>query len=226
MNTPDLTLYYVVHRRMRESSRQLAAALATLDESDRRERGRQLVRWYGGFEGELHVHHTVEDNIFFPALFEKVPSLRGYLDRIEDEHVHLNELLISTGASLVEIANPMTSFADAVGSAVKLAAELEALLETHLDFEDAEVLPLFTRHMDGDEYKALDDKAMGKPEIGQLKFTVPWIMAGVSADEQRHLFEGAPFMMKVVWLATRRGYGRLEHAALGSVPTVELAVAS
>ena len=106
-------------------------------------------------------------------------------------------------------------FADAVTEAVERAAELEALMDGHLDFEDAEILPLFTRHMDAADYDEVEGRALASPKLGQLKFTVPWMMANANPDEQRHLLDAAPFMMKVLWVATRRGYERLATAALG-----------
>ena len=79
-------------------------------------------------------------------------------------------------------------------------------MDGHLDFEDAEILPLFTRHMDAADYDEVEGRALASPKLGQLKFTVPWMMANANADEQRHLLDAAPFMMKVLWVATRRGY--------------------
>lgn len=227
MNTPDLTTYHLVHRAIRQSTSRLTAALSGLVEDERRERGRQLARWYSGFEAELHMHHTVEDDFFFPALFVHVPALRGYLDRIDDEHHYLSELIVETRTAILEISNPMTPFADAIAGAVGRAIDLEELMQGHLDFEDAEILPLFARHMDAAEYNEIEGKAMANPNIGELKFTVPWMMANANADEQRQLLDNAPFMMKVLWLATRRGYERLTTAAFGQeVSAGELAVAS
>lgn len=225
MNTPDLTTYHLVHRAIRQSTVRLTAAVSSVVEDERRDRGRQLARWYAGFEGELHLHHTVEDDFFLPALFAHVPALRGYLDRIDDEHHYLSELIVETRTAISAISNPMVPFADAVAGAAAKAGELEALMEGHLDFEDAEVLPLFTRHMDAAEYQGIEEKAMGNPDFGQLRFTVPWMMSNASTDEQRHLLDNAPFVMRVLWIATRRGYDRLDAAAMGSALTSELAVA-
>jgi hemerythrin-like domain-containing protein len=227
MNTPDLTTYHLIHRAIRQSTTRLTAAVSGVVEEERRERGRQLARWYAGFEGELHMHHTVEDDFFFPALFQHVPALRGYLDRIDEEHHYLGDLIVDTRNAILEISNPMTPFTDAVTGAVKRAAELEELMAGHLDFEDAEILPLFTRHMDAAEYDEVEGKAMANPKVGELKFTVPWLMANANGEEQTLLLDNAPFMMKVLWIATRRGYDRLATAALGDVvPAPVMAVAS
>jgi hemerythrin-like domain-containing protein len=215
MNTPDLTNYRLVHRGIRQSTARLTAAISTVTERDGHDRGRQLARWYAGFEGELRVHHTVEDDHFFPALFERVPALRNHLDRIDDEHHELEELIVATRTAIAELTDPSVPFSDAVTGAAGRAAELEALMDRHLDFEDAEILPLFTRHMDAADYDEIEGKALATPKFGQLRFTVPWMMANANAEERRHLLAGAPFAMKVLWVVTRRGHDRLTTGALG-----------
>lgn len=227
MNTPDLTSYRLIHRAIRQGAARFAVAVGDVAEADRCDRGRQLARWYAGFEGELRTHHTVEDVFFFPALFERVPSLRGYLTRIDDEHHRLEELIAETRTAVGRLADPSVPFVDAVAAASTRAAELEELMDGHLDFEDAEILPLFTRHMDAADYDEVEGRAMASPKLGELKFTVPWMMANSTPDEQRHLLDSAPFVMKLLWLATRRGYDRMATAAFGDVESAPMtAVAS
>jgi len=222
MSTPDLTSYRLIHRAIRQSTGRLTAAIGTVTERDRHARGRRLARWFTGFEGELRVHHTVEDDYFFPALFERVPSLRGYFDRIDDEHHELDEVIAATSTAIATLTDRGLSLADAVADASRRAAELEALMDRHLDFEDAEILPLFTRHMDSADYDEIEGKALATPKLGQLTFTVPWMMANATADEQRHLLDAAPAAMKVLWIATRRRHDRLTADAFGDPATASM----
>lgn len=227
MSTPDLTGYRLIHRAIRRSTAGLAAAVQDVTEADRHVRGRRLDRWFSGFSGELHVHHTVEDDHFFPALFERVPALRGHLDRIDDEHHELDDTIVAVRAAIAAIADPSVPFTDAIAAASERTDDLDGLMDRHLDYEDAEILPLFTRHMDAADYDAVEKAAMSSPGLAQLRFTVPWMMANADLDEQRHLLDGAPSTMKVLWVATRRSYARLTTAALGAAtPAPMSAVAS
>lgn len=223
MNTPDLTSYRLIHRAIRQSTARLRAATGGVAEADRAERGRHLAKWYAGLAGELRIHHTVEDEYFFPALFERVPSLRGYLARIDDEHHHLEESIAATADSIAAIADPTVAFELAVTTASDCATELDTLLDCHLDFEDAEILPLFTRHMDAADYVEVEARALATPKLGELRFTVPWMMANADAEERRRLLDDAPLAMKVLWIATRRGHDRLTTAALGEVASAPIA---
>jgi hemerythrin-like domain-containing protein len=219
MDTPDLTTYYVIHRNMRVSTRRLAAAVADVTEADRAERGHALRRWYAGFEDELHTHHTVEDTIFFPSLFERLPSLRAYLARIDDEHDELNRLLERTHDALAAVANSNRDWTESIASARNVTSDLESLIDQHLDFEDAEILPLFSRHYSRADYEALDKEAIAGTGMKQLAYTVPWLMAGATPDEQTQMLDNAPFILRVLWMATRRRYARLETDALGPIPS-------
>lgn len=227
METPDLTGYRLVHRGMRTSSKRLAAVLGDLTEAERSGRAAKLVTWYAGFETELHQHHTLEDDVFFPSLFERVPSLRSYLQRIDDEHEHLVELLGSVRFALDGLADPAHPFDEALAGAATLATELESVIDGHLDFEDHEILPLFERHYDAAEYKALEDGAIhgGKPDIGKLSWTVPWMMTEATPDERHRMMDGAPFMLKALWVAKRGRYAKLERAAFGDVAAPALVTA-
>jgi hypothetical protein len=99
--------------------------------------------------------------------------------------------------------------------ALALAIELRDLLADHLDFEDADVLPLFERHFSVAEYAVIDKAAVKAMSPRQSLFTVPWFMATVDAETARKTLAEAPLALKVVHLITRRRYARLFSAAFG-----------
>jgi iron-sulfur cluster repair protein YtfE (RIC family) len=220
MQLPDLTTYHVLHRGMRVDSARLAAAVATLGEADRPNRGPAMARWYAGYYRELHEHHTVEDEIFFPALLERVPVFDGQIDRIEREHDRLEEVLVETRAVLARLGDPAIDWPVAAAEAKDVTTELHALLDLHLDFEDADVLPLFVRHFGMEEYEDLEERAKKHANLAQIVFSIPWAMENATADEQQRMFASAPLAFKLLWYATRRRYDRLARYAFGtSVPT-------
>jgi iron-sulfur cluster repair protein YtfE (RIC family) len=216
MELPDLTTYRVLHRGMRVDSARLAGAVAGLDEADRTTRGPALARWYAGYYGELHEHHTVEDTIFFPAILERVPVFDSQIDRIEAEHHRLEEVLVETAARLGRLGDPGVSWPAAVAEATDVTAELRDLLQAHLGFEDDDVLPLFVRHFTREDYEDLNERALKHVKLGQLTFGIPWTVEAATEDEFRHLYANAPLAFKLLWYATRRRYNRMAQRALGS----------
>ncbi|HVL06235.1 MAG TPA: hemerythrin domain-containing protein [Acidimicrobiales bacterium] len=216
MELPDLTTYHVLHRGMRLDSARLAGAVAALGEDERSVRGPALARWYAGYYGELHEHHTVEDEIFFPALVERVPVFDGQIDRIDAEHDRLEDVLVETRARLGRLSDPGVPWPVAVAEASEITAELRDLLDVHLGFEDADVLPLFVRHFTREDYEDLGERALKHTKLRHLVFAIPWAAEAATEDQFRHMYANAPLAFKLLWRATRRRYNRMAQEAFGS----------
>lgn len=212
--TPDLTSWLLIHQAMRQTSDRLAVALADLDEGDR-DRARALARWFRGFDGELHHHHSVEDDIVFPALAARVPSYQPDCgDEIEADHQRLDELLCELRSSLAAMAD-RGEWGLPLGRARAASSELAELLQRHLELEDRDVLPVVQRHFTKAEFDAMHEQASKSLSLGQARFTVPWIMCEIDADQRARLWAEAPLVLRLVHRASRRGYARLAAAALG-----------
>jgi Hemerythrin HHE cation binding domain len=210
---PDLTVFTVVHRAMRRDGARLAAALDGLGEGDTA-RARSLRRWYGGYHGELHGHHALEDHLWFPVLAERVPTFAEHTDRIEREHHLLDDALRGVETALDRLVDSEATRA-ARQDAHDAACELSSLLDLHLGFEDADILPLYVRHFSEDEYAEVEREARRMIEARRLPFAVPWLLGATTPAERTRLLGQAPVALKLVWYATRRRHARLSARALG-----------
>lgn len=210
--TPDLTNYHAVHTALRRGTHALAVAATDLDPADRR-RAQAFARYWKGFAGEVLAHHTIEDDVMFPALIERAPVAAELISRTDADHERLDELMTAVAAEVEELV--AGRIAPALASELR---ELAILMDTHLDFEDAEVLPLFERHFTAEEYSELDDqaaKALGLSK--QAAFTVPFIASMLDPDVRDRVFGDAPAAFKLLYRATRRSHARLADRALGPV---------
>jgi hypothetical protein len=220
MSAPDLTLFTLIHRLMREDAARLAGAVAGLTEPARATQGAALARWYAGYLDELHDHHHIEDHIFLPAMAAKVPAAAPHVTRIDADHLVLDELLTRTTNALGRVADVSVDFTTAHAEATDAARALRDLIEGHLSFEDIEVLPVFAAHFSGEEFEALEKQAMGKPNLKHLAFTLPWVVDGATPAERSHIFASAPFAFKVLYYATRRRYRRTRAVAFAGSPAL------
>ena len=143
--TPDLTLYRLIHRGMRRDTARVVTALASMAEPDER-RAASLNRWYAGFLTEFHGHHTVEDAVFFPAIGAHVAGFDDVIARIDREHAALNSALESLGQTLGTLAARDVRWTQARNDASASAAEASDILTAHLDFEGGEILRLCERN--------------------------------------------------------------------------------
>ena len=220
---PDLSDYHQIHRAIRASAHQLGAAVRAVAPTDRR-RAQALAWWFDGFAGELHGHHTVEDEVFFPALAERVPTYGDHSAELTADHDELEAMLPELRALLHQMARG-ERFDVAREQAVLLADGLARHLEEHLGVEDSDILPLFERHFSKSEYEGLVEQALKRMKFGQLPWTIPWLVSNLTPDEYREVLDGAPGMMRLLWRLTRGRYARRASLALG-VPVVAVPVAA
>ena len=212
---PDLTGYRLLHRGMRRDASRLSDAVATMTEADRQRRAPVLARWYAGFLGEFRHHHTVEDEMFFPALAGRVAVFEDEVARLDGEHRRLEDVLVAVEASLGALADPHAGFSASHSDAVEAVTVAGAELTSHLDHEDADVLPLFVAHMSVIEFDEIEERAAKSLPRSQIAFSVPWLVSQTSDDERRQLMKGAPLFLTLVWYLTRGRYARLSSRAMG-----------
>jgi hypothetical protein len=95
-----------------------------------------------------------------------------------------------------------------------------------LDHEDADVLPLFVRHMSKLEYDEIGERALKRSRPKDLLFSVPWIISQAQGEERNRVYREAALTMKILWLATRGRYARLAARALGTEVKIPTRVAA
>jgi hypothetical protein len=207
----DTTDFIAIHTCLRRGGRALAIAVRTLDVSDR-PRVDALRRYWDGYTGEVLAHHTVEDDIFYPALVERAPEAAEHLGRIDAEHHLLDELMAEGHAAMTGLVEG----ASTEGAAYVLG-HLDRTMQEHLDYEEVELLPLFSRNFDQDEYEQLHKAAIKSVGLGkQAMFTVPFIASWVDDDQRAQLLGSAPLPFRIMYRLTRRSHERLATEALGT----------
>jgi hypothetical protein len=214
---PDLAHFYAIHRKMRVDTRLFARAIDTATADDRRGRLVPLARRASGFAPEHEEHHYVEDEYFFPELRERIPSAGAALDRLDTDHRIVDDILDRWTRVAHDLTDPAVSFADAKSEALDMAESLRDLLQRHLDIEDNDILPLYTRHYSAAEYDVVYQRAMKNGKKTGLSFVVPWNVLCLEPEPRRELIELAPLPLKLVWWLTRRRFERLEAAAFSGV---------
>ncbi len=212
---PDLTMYKIIHRGMRADTTRLATAVAALTEADRAKRMPKLERWYSGFFHDFELHHSAEDELFFPALAERVPVFADRLARLDAEHQTLEAALVTVGEAVRGLADPEVSWSSVHGDAIDALRVAQSELTIHLDHEDEHVLPLFVAHMSKIEYDEIAERALKRQPASQLTFAVSWVMSNANDAERRRILDEAPLPLKVVWYLNRGRYARLAKRALG-----------
>jgi hypothetical protein len=210
MTAPDLTAYRAIHRALRTGAARLADAAPGIEGADARRR-KAYARYWKGYTGEVLAHHGGEDDIFFPALRERVPVAAEMTGRTDAEHHELDELMdaITEAVDQVRQGNPAPRLAG-------LTRELADHMQQHLDFEDSDILPLFERHFTAEEYEELDAAMVASLKIGpQAAFTVPFAVSAMTPEETARAVASAPFPLRALLRVCRRPHARLNQRAFG-----------
>lgn len=210
---PDLAISYLEHRAMRLDAQRLAR-LVTAAHPGEGIRLAALGAWYGHYESAIHDHHRVEEAIIYPALLERDPSFAEADGQLEGEHHVLADRLAVARESL-------NGLADAAGGsrweaeqdeAAKAATALVAIVETHLDHEEAVAFPRYAAAFTAAEFDNLGQAAWTLVGSRAIVFTGPWVLDHATADERTSLLGDQPLLVRLLYRwALRPRYARLAH---------------
>lgn len=87
----------------------------------------------------VHMHHTLEDTHFFPALRRTNPALEPVVDKLEADHRRVADLCDEVGAAARELTREDTPAVRA--SVVEALNALRDSLLAHLAYEEEQVSP-------------------------------------------------------------------------------------
>jgi hemerythrin-like domain-containing protein len=208
----DVKMMYVMHHAFRRDLVMFAEAAAATPADDR-ESWSALARRWQVFSEILHHHHTGEDAGLWPWLLRAADEEeRGTLEAMEAEHAEIVPILTACGKGFERV----TTATDPVAAghlAEQLAAARDTLL-AHMGHEEADALALVQKYMTQQDWDHVVENSFDKSVAPKLLFAaVPWIAHELPRDAVDELLAEAGLPMKVIWLATRRRFERLDERA-------------
>lgn len=121
------------HQAFRRDAARFLQALAAIKAGDTSRAAAVQEEWATSFRQALHGHHTIEDTAMFPDLKAKHPQLTPVIEQLAAQHHRIDPLLDKGDVAFANLAHPEQAEA--------LMAELKALLDEHLAFEEANITP-------------------------------------------------------------------------------------
>ncbi|GGO09317.1 hemerythrin domain-containing protein [Microbispora bryophytorum] len=193
---PDLVTFLVFHTGLRREFGRLAEVLDRCDPRDERRRA-VVDEHLALLLRALHHHHTEEDEAIWPLLRGLVPEAAATLDRLEADHQEMDTVigrLSGGGRPAREVAADLRS--------------LDRLLNTHLDLEESEVVPLIREHVSAAWWEE-SGKKVTKSHARDLPMLAAWLLDVAAPADRDHIFGSAPAVMRVLYrLSWRRAYER------------------
>jgi iron-sulfur cluster repair protein YtfE (RIC family) len=188
----DLTIMLAAHQAFRRDLARLVRAAAVTDLTDPAKRQSIAVGWEL-FKRELHLHHTAEDELIWPALRPRLAhseNALSVLDAMEEEHERIDPLLAAVDAAFAQrdgtavLAHGLAD--DDWPGGDRLADVIEVLASTltgHLAHEERDGLPLIGVALTGAEWRGVGRKIARKNGISSGGEMFSWILDG--ADRQQ-----------------------------------------
>ena len=194
----DFTMMYAAHDAF---ARHLQWVIAAVEAGRARDAGTH-ARW-DLFAHQLHVHHTAEDELLWPALEASIDRPEGLLvlEAMEQEHAVIDPLLEQIAAAYVS------------GTDAELQDSLHRLQEgllLHMRHEENEALPLIATHLGRAGWARFGAGIRKMQGVSGAAVYLPWLLDGAlpatSAKVLKVLPAPARLIYRLRWLPKyRRG---------------------
>ena len=208
----DVKMMYVMHHAFRRDLVMFAAAAAATPADDADTWAALAERWRV-FSMILHHHHSGEDAGLWPRLMQEAsPAERATLDAMEAEHAGIDPVLAACATGFERVLAD-TDPAAAAYLAEQLTAARDTLL-AHMGHEETEAMALVQKHLTQAEWDHVVEESFDKSlPARQLLAVVPWVAHELPGHALEQVLAEAGLPMRLVWVATRRRFARLEARA-------------
>jgi hypothetical protein len=151
------------------------------------------------FKRQLHVHHTIEDEIIWPAVTAAVrePADLAILQAMDDEHKQIDPALAAVDRA----------FGTTDGQLEASVSALAQLLSGHLAHEEQDALPMLSRLLGVEQWKAVTKQIRAAVSIKTAPRLLPWMLEGSTPQMQQGVLAILPPPARVLYrLVWRRRY--------------------
>jgi iron-sulfur cluster repair protein YtfE (RIC family) len=183
----DLTIMLAAHQALR---RDLAGLTHAADRAVRRGPAQRAAvqRGWDVFQRQLHIHHTAEDELVWPALRERLAAsdaARSVLDAMEAEHEQIDPLLAAVNQAMAASEPDVGQPDGADDDGDRLADTVDVLtmaLHGHLAHEEKDALPLIGTALTVGEWRAVG-RRIGVRNLRRAPEMFAWMLDGATPEQ-------------------------------------------
>jgi Hemerythrin HHE cation binding domain len=197
------TIMIAAHDAFRRDLTRLARAAAAADLSNPA-RSRSVAAGWELFKRQLHMHHTAEDQIIWPAMRPRLAhseTALSVLDALGAEHERIDPLLAAVDDAFTQHdAAP----GDGSPGADRLADVIDVLTSTltgHLAHEERDGLPLIGVALTGAEWRSAGRKIARKNGMASGGEMFAWILDGAGREDAAATLGTLPPPLRLLYRA-------------------------
>lgn len=164
----------------------------------------------------LHHHHTLEDELMWPLLLERVPDeLAPVVHLMESQHAGVDAAITGIAAARAPFrASALPADRDRLAG---LLDQLHAALVEHLDAEESRLLPIAARTLTQQEWDAMGAAGKAGTPRGKSMLVLGMFAHDGDPDVVREMLADAPPPVRaVLLLLARRAFRRHARVVHGT----------
>jgi hypothetical protein len=164
-----------------------------------------LQAWFAAAMEALHHHHTIEDDIMWPALRERSGAFADADALKQAEHEALDAAMTAAAAAVMRLSTVAPTHREAARrDAEEQVVRLRAVLVEHLDDED-DRLPLLGEAFTVEEHRELAARVHDQFSPKELAFGLCWYLDAATPRERAAIVSELPRPVRLL----QRRYERL-----------------
>jgi hypothetical protein len=204
----DLTIMIGAHDALRRDLVSLARTATAANLSDPA-KAQSIAAGWAVFKRQLHLHHTAEDELIWPALRERLGTSENALSvlaEMEAEHEQIDPLLAAVDDAFARQPADGLGVGDLPG-ADRLAGVIDALASTvtgHLTHEERDGLPLIGAALTAAEWRRVGVRIARKNGLSGGSELFAWMLDGAEPDQVRATVRQLPPPVRLLYRAVLR----------------------
>jgi hypothetical protein len=191
----DLAIMLAAHRAFRRDLTTLARVAASRSagaSGTDPARRRSVAAGWELFKRQLHLHHTAEDTIIWPALRSRLAHSEhalSVLGEMEEEHARIDPLLAAVDAAF---QGDQDGLSDVIG-------ELASTLTGHLTHEERDGLPLIGVALTAAEWRGTGFKIARRNGLSEGGEMFAWMLDGAAREDAAATLSSLPPPVRVLY---------------------------
>ena len=147
--------------------------------------------------GMLHHHHESEDLLLYPMLVERAPEQAAATERVERQHKEVTSAIDAVTAACATWRGQPS-----VASGEALAAALDALnqtLQSHLDDEEREIVPLAAVTLTQQEWEAVGEHSRAAIPRDRMPVAFGMLLEPLDAADRDYMKAQLPAPVRLLF---------------------------
>ena len=190
-------LVRLVHRAMVQDAERLPAVVGDLGAWGRTAKVAALLRFFGRYDGQVHLHQRAVLEVYGPALrAQGAPG--AAIEHVEAQHRQLADARHRMRTALQAAGDERVELADAKGRLVEAATTLARQVRTLVEIEELVLLPLYRQHISRSAHIRIQLQVRSLATFTQLEHMVPWLYDRLRPRLRHHELQRASELFKVL----------------------------